>query len=107
MNSNAVLKTCTVLILAPLGRDAQYTHALLASTGIQAQVVNSVQSLANSITNDTGAILIPSESIARDDTSALIASLDKQPPWSDSPFIYLAPARLMSSTSKRMAVHNL
>ncbi len=107
MNSNAVLKTCTVLILAPLGRDAQYTHALLASTGIQAQVVNSVQSLANSITNDTGAILITSESIARDDTSALIASLDKQPPWSDIPFIYLAPARLMSSTSKRMAVHNL
>lgn len=106
MINNEVLKVCTVLIFAPLGRDAQYTQILLSQDGIHSQVVNSIQSLANAISNDTGAILLTSEAIARGDMSALIAKIDAQPSWSDIPFLYLAPVRQTSSKSRPVTIHN-
>ncbi|HSH87161.1 MAG TPA: PAS domain S-box protein [Methylophilus sp.] len=107
MNPNSLVGKCTVLILASLGRDAEYCQTLLSSAGIEAQVVHSVNELALAVNDDTGAILLTSESIARIDLNVLIDALNAQPTWSDIPFIYLAPARQISSHTNSVAVRSL
>ncbi|HSI28250.1 MAG: PAS domain S-box protein [Methylophilus sp.] len=107
MKTNSVVGKCTVLILASLGRDAEYCQTLLSSSEIDAQVVHSVHELALSVNDETGAILLTSESIARIDLAILIDALNAQPSWSDIPFIYLAPAKLVSSHTSSSVVRNL
>lgn len=97
---------CSVLILASLGRDAEYSQTLLLSVGIKAQIVNSVKQLSLTINDNTGAILLTSESIARENLKILVDVLDVQPAWSDIPFIYLAPAKHTFS-NPNFAVRNL
>lgn len=106
MINKDVRKNCSVLILASLGRDAQYMQSLLFDSGVASQIVDSVQALALAINNETGAVLLTSESIARENLSQLVTALNGQPSWSDIPFIYLAPSRHIYSSSNKIAVHN-
>ena len=107
MSDEVTCNSCTVLIFASLGRDAKYIQSLLETSQINSQIVNSIPDLARNISTNTGAILLTSESIARQDLSLLIASLDAQPTWSDIPFIYLAPSRQSSLTNRATSVRNL
>lgn len=107
MSNEVTCNSCTVLIFASLGRDAQYIQSLLVSANINAQIANSVSDLASSINTDTAAIMLTSESIARQDLSLLTARLDAQPTWSDIPFIYLAPSRQTAFTNRPTTVLNL
>lgn len=98
---------CNVLILASFGRDAEYCQTLLAKAGIKAELAPSVHELALAINDSTGAILLTSESIARINLDELIDALNAQPAWSDIPFIYLTPARQLSSLTNSVVVRNL
>lgn len=106
MNNNEVANAGTVLILASLGRDAEYCQTLLASAGVKAQIVHSVIALTQAINNQTGAVLLTSESILRQNLNPLISTLEMQPTWSDIPFIYLAPARQISISTQKIAAIN-
>jgi PAS domain-containing protein len=107
MITNGPEDKSTVLILASLGRDAEYCQSLLSSADIEAHVVHSIHELGLTIGDSTGAILLTSESIAQVSLTGLIDALIAQPTWSDIPFIYLAPARQISSHTSSVAVRNL
>jgi PAS domain S-box-containing protein len=107
MIPNSLMGKCTVLILASFGKDAEYCLALLETAGIEADVIHSVHELALAINDNTGSILLTSESIARINLNELVEALNAQPTWSDIPFIYLAPARQVSSSTNSVAVRNL
>jgi PAS domain S-box-containing protein len=98
---------CKVLISAPLGRDADYLKTLLAESDIESCIMDSVHHLADTINDESAAVIITSEAIATQDLSPLTQVLQKQPAWSDLPFIYLAPPRLSSTPNRQIAVLNL
>jgi len=78
-----------ILISAPFGRDAEEIQRLLASDGHSASVHASLRSLAMSIDEQVGAILLTEEAVS-DGRSELQSALAKQEAWSDIPLILLA-----------------
>jgi two-component sensor histidine kinase len=82
-----------VHILAPAGRDAQSIRDTLAARGIAGQAAASLAELSARLGEGTGAILMTEEAAVREDWSALLAALAKQPPWSAYPFILIVSRR--------------
>jgi PAS domain S-box-containing protein len=88
----------TVLVLAPTGRNAEASTALLSRAGIAARPCASIAQLCAGLQEPVGAVLIEEEAIASPRArEELSACLGEQPPWSDLPFIVLTrntlPAR--------------
>jgi PAS domain S-box-containing protein len=82
----------SVLIAAPLGRDAASVAGLLTGRGFDAQVCTDLNDLAGRINDRAGVLLITEEAL-RGPQGALADALAAQAPWSDVPFIVLAAAR--------------
>lgn len=78
-----------ILIAAPIGRDAELMCAQLRAAGISCDVSRDVHALCEELANGFGAILVTEEALTRDAASCLIATLAKQPPWSEPPVIIL------------------
>ncbi|MGI4856308.1 MAG: ATP-binding protein [Janthinobacterium lividum] len=81
--------TARVLILAPVGRDAQIAFTLLQRRGIDAHVCPSAADLIAHIGLTTGAVLVTEEALAFTNLGQLAAVLEQQPSWSDVPFVML------------------
>jgi signal transduction histidine kinase/CheY-like chemotaxis protein len=79
-----------VLILAPTGRDAATTAALLSGNGIQSEVCSSFEVLLDGVRAGAAAILLPEEELTPHHNAALSEVLQQQPPWSDLPVLVLA-----------------
>jgi signal transduction histidine kinase/ActR/RegA family two-component response regulator len=81
----------SILILAPDGRDASVLRALLAEGGITAEIDPGGGRLLEAIANGTysGAV-ITEEALTRVGLSALRDAVERQPTWSDFPFVVLA-----------------
>src|SRR3954451_10384638 len=77
-----------VLILAPIGRDAEVARAILANAGIAAEICPDLAALVQRLDASAGAILAE-EALLRGDRRALAEWIERQPPWSDLPFILL------------------
>ncbi|GJD75615.1 sensor histidine kinase [Methylobacterium goesingense] len=76
------------LILAPGGRDARVAAAILAEVGIASRIRESLAELVADL--DTAACaVITEEALLRSDRRALAEWSERQPPWSDFPFILL------------------
>jgi PAS domain S-box-containing protein len=82
-----------VLVLAPVGRDAHSAAELVGRHGRRAVTVHDLAALANAIDDDAGAVLITEEALVRADPAPLVAALNRQPTWSDLPFVFLAAQR--------------
>ena len=78
-----------VLILAPVGRDAETANAVLREHGMECLLCSSPDELAERVDLSIGAVLLTEEALARADLSALGRKLDAQPSWSDIPFVML------------------
>lgn len=78
-----------VLALASTGRDAEGAARLLGREGVACQVCLSLEVLSAAIGEETGAVLIAEEALARADLAPLARRLAAQPPWSDLPFVVL------------------
>src|SRR5690242_1750413 len=76
-----------VLVLAPTGRDASLTCALLAKAEIAAQPVPDIASLCREIDRGAAAVMIAEEVLRPQAISRLAAVLGDQEPWSDLPVI--------------------
>ncbi len=87
-----------VLVLAPAGRDAVTAVELLRRAQIDARAVGSLVELAAAVDAAPGALLLASEALQSVEPAPLREALERQPPWSDLPIIWLEPAR----TSKRL-----
>src|SRR6476620_7934039 len=79
-----------VLVLAPTGRDADNSKAVLGQAGLACVLCRDMQGVCAEMEAGAGAVLLTEESLAADRTGALAEALRKQPPWSDLPIVLLA-----------------
>ena len=79
----------TVGILTPTGSDGPLAHRVLGRWGLQASVCGDVASLCEAIERGLGVAVIAEEALRPSAIEALVATLDRQPSWSDVPLIIL------------------
>jgi signal transduction histidine kinase/ActR/RegA family two-component response regulator len=78
-----------VLVVAPLGRDAQLTCAALAAHGLTAEACAGLDELCREIAWGAGAVFITKEAITDEGARLLTTTLAAQPAWSDLPLVVL------------------
>ena len=79
-----------VLILAPRGRDAAVMERLLTKSGTRVTVCPDAAAWLAALTGRAGSAIVTEEALLDVDSDALGAWIERQPPWSDFPFIMLA-----------------
>lgn len=72
-----------VLILAPFGRDAELTHAILAKVDIEAVICEDVAELCCKANEGAACLIVAEEALTHQALPALADFLARQPPWSD------------------------
>jgi signal transduction histidine kinase len=78
-----------ILIFAPVGRDAVLAADVLKRSEIDAHVCSSMRDFCRDVETGAGAGILTEEALTADSISELIDTLDRQPPWSDFPFVVL------------------
>jgi two-component sensor histidine kinase len=76
------------LILAPVGRDGAVARSILAQAGIAAEICPDLDAVVAGLAQAAGAILAE-EALLRADRHGLAEWIERQPPWSDIPFILM------------------
>jgi signal transduction histidine kinase/ActR/RegA family two-component response regulator len=99
-----------VLIVAPIGRDAELMCTHLEGAGLECEAFVSVDAACATLAGGAGALLLTEEALHPDVTPRLAQELDNQPPWSDVPIIILAgepldrPSRTLGDLGRRINV---
>ncbi len=78
-----------VLILAPIGRDGTASANLLGRVGVEATVCSDLPDLVHALEAGAGAVFLSEEGLFGKETGTLTECIDRQPAWSDLPFIVL------------------
>jgi two-component sensor histidine kinase len=78
----------SVLILAPLGRDAEVAAAILNEVGLGCTICADLAGVIARLPR-AGCALVTEEALLAADRTALSAWVQQQPPWSDFPFVLL------------------
>lgn len=78
-----------VVILAPTGRDAPLTAALLREAAIDSTVCRDILCLEESLAEGVGCVLVAEEALMGDGLSVFQDAIAPQPPWSDLPILLL------------------
>jgi signal transduction histidine kinase/CheY-like chemotaxis protein len=79
-----------VLILAPAGRDSKVIAQLLQSASIACEVDDGERLFDAILDGSAAAAVITDDAITRLDIGRLRDVIERQPPWSDFPFVLLA-----------------
>jgi signal transduction histidine kinase/ActR/RegA family two-component response regulator len=79
----------SILVLAPVGRDAELASAALDFAGFHPVVCQDLRELIEKLVTTRGAVLVAEEALAPAAMPELTAFLRSQPPWSDLPIILL------------------
>jgi PAS domain S-box-containing protein len=77
------------LILAPVGRDAPVAAAMLAETHVDSTICADIPSLVRQLDQGAGFAVVTEEALATADLRPLDAWIERQPEWSDFPFVLL------------------
>ena len=77
-----------ILIVAPLGRDAEMLAGALRGAGLHPEICRDVGDVAARLTT-AGIVLLTEESLAPPTIPELLSTLERQPAWSDVPVIVL------------------
>jgi len=83
-----------VLVLASRGRDAAVIEQVLARGGTATTTVAAPLALLDVLCQEAGAAIVTEEAISDENIDGLFDWLDRQPPWSDFPFIVLVTKRI-------------
>jgi signal transduction histidine kinase len=78
-----------VLVLAPTGNDARLTLQVLGESGIRARICGDVAELCREVEGPCAAIVLAEETLGAGSVVALLATLGRQPPWSDIPLMII------------------
>jgi signal transduction histidine kinase/ActR/RegA family two-component response regulator len=82
-----------VLVFAPVGRDAELTHAFLQRASIADAICESMAQLCRVFLHEgAGALLLTEEALDDSAFPTLTGLLNDQPPWSDVPVLLFAGA---------------
>jgi signal transduction histidine kinase/ActR/RegA family two-component response regulator len=79
-----------LLIVAPIGRDAELMCSHLQAAGLDCTVCTDLDSACLEFAEGAGALIVTEEALQAEQTFRLVKALDQQPPWSDVPIIVLA-----------------
>ncbi len=79
----------TVLVLAPIGRDAATVADVLARSDIPSRICTSVMSLVDALQAGAGTAFIAEEALFGEQSGDLARWVATQQPWSDFPFVVL------------------
>ena len=90
-----------VLILAPVGRDADLICSVLTEAGILCHQCDDATELIDTIDEGAGAMLLTEEALTPDLVKALGRLLAEQPPWSDLPIMILTGHPLTEGAKPR------
>ncbi len=90
MKNGAEKNDGTVLIVAPLGKDASLATAVLTDAGMAAQACGGIAEAAEAMSDETAALLLAQEALEKRQLPVLLEALREQPTWSDIPVIILA-----------------
>lgn len=88
-----------VAVVAPGGRDAVVINGILRSAGVGCSVETVPMLLAGIPTARFDAALIAEEALTATPVSAVVDAVDRQPPWSDFPFIVMSRRGRSTPTS--------
>jgi signal transduction histidine kinase len=79
-----------VLLVCPLGRDAELIRNVLAGSSVQSEPHKDVASAAEAIrSRNVGALLVAEEALGKKAIAIVAAALAEQPAWSDLPVLVL------------------
>ena len=78
-----------VLLLTPIGRDAQVAAKLLSEAGVSSAGCESVAALVAEVEAGAGVAVVAEEALRNADLRPIVTWLANQPAWSDFPFILL------------------
>jgi signal transduction histidine kinase/CheY-like chemotaxis protein len=78
-----------VLVCAPIGRDASASAELLRRAGVPAEVCADLAEIVQGIQAGAAAVFVAEEALFGQDLSPLLSWVERQPPWSDLPFVVL------------------
>jgi signal transduction histidine kinase len=87
--SRAHNKEERVIIIAPVGQDAEAMAGLLDAQGFKTQICNGSDEYSRQITDRAGALLLTEEALESPQGSLLLDAVKAQPPWSELPLIIL------------------
>jgi signal transduction histidine kinase/CheY-like chemotaxis protein len=87
MSAEGGLVENAVLVLTPSGRDASLAARLLEQAGIAAIVCGDGDALVHEVTAGAGAAVVAEDALTPPIVARLIEVLDRQPAWSDFPFL--------------------
>jgi signal transduction histidine kinase/ActR/RegA family two-component response regulator len=101
-----------ILILAPVGRDADITVTVLRNAGVVSQPCQSVSDLCEHLRaegNTVGALVLTEESLASSVEYSILAEwIEHQEPWSEMPIIFLThPGQPTRVTRQRARILSL
>ncbi len=92
-----------VIIIAPVGQDAEAMAGLLDAQGFETQICNGSDESCRQITDRAGALLLTEEALESPEGSLLLDAVKAQPPWSELPLIILTSG----GESRRVGLLNL
>jgi signal transduction histidine kinase/ActR/RegA family two-component response regulator len=78
-----------ILVFAPRGRDAEVMCAVLTGDGFMCEIMGGFEAFVAQIEAGAGAAIVAEEALAGADLAPLRAWLERQPSWSDFPFVVL------------------
>lgn len=79
-----------ILIHAPRGRDAQVVQGILSAGGMSTFICEKPRGLMDCLAEGAAAVIVTEEALAEVPRHELEAWVNRQPPWSDFPFIVMA-----------------
>ena len=93
----------TLLVLAPVGRDAALLQAAFEQAGMTAAILPDLSHALDAIrAGELGALVIAAEILGAVGLVELQQAVDAQPHWSDVPVLLLMPAHAQASASTRL-----
>lgn len=81
-----------VLVVAPIGRDAELMVAQLATAGLNATPCKDIRDVCGRLVDGAGALVLTEEALPATALAELTKVLRDQPPWSEVPVVILTGA---------------
>jgi signal transduction histidine kinase len=91
-----------ILILAPVGQDAQLAQQVLKDSDIGSEVLKNIDELCSRLRIPAAAVLITEEALTPTGQILFKETLKEQPTWSDIPIILISAGRLRTRHTKHI-----
>jgi PAS domain S-box-containing protein len=92
----------SVLVIAPVGRDASLISETLRRANIPCELCPDPRAAFPRLSNGTGALLVEEEALNEELIQEFAAAIQNQPAWSDAPVVVLTKGRAGNTRTSRL-----